>query len=58
MNLTLGATALFPGLIALVVLGAFIIFATIVAFAARYKKCPSDRIMVIYGKTSGKMAAQ
>lgn len=58
MDFNLGATALFPGLIAMVVLGAFIIFATIVAFAARYKKCPSDRIMVIYGKTSGKMAAQ
>ena len=31
--------------------GAFILFALIVAFARRYKRCPSNRILVIYGKT-------
>src|SRR5690349_8319669 len=34
-----------------------IIFGTLIAFAARYKKCPSDRILVVYGKvSSGKSA--
>lgn len=37
---------------------AFFCFATLIAFAARYKKCPSDRIMVIYGKTAGQKAAK
>ncbi|HUE41616.1 MAG TPA: SPFH domain-containing protein [Chthoniobacterales bacterium] len=27
-----------------------IIFGTLIAFASRYKKCPSDRILVVYGK--------
>lgn len=29
---------------------AIVLFAFIVVFASRYKKCPSDKIMVIYGK--------
>ena len=29
---------------------AIVIFAFVVVFASRYKKCPSDKIMVIYGK--------
>ncbi len=29
---------------------AVVIFALVVVFASRYKKCPSDKIMVIYGK--------
>lgn len=29
---------------------AVVIFAIVVVFASRYKKCPSDKIMVIYGK--------
>ncbi len=34
-----------------------IIFGTLIAFASRYKKCPSDRILVVYGKvSSGKSA--
>ena len=27
------------------------IFITIIALFARYKRCPSDKILVIYGKT-------
>jgi len=30
-----------------------IFFLTIIAFARRYKRCPSDKILVIYGKISG-----
>src|SRR5689334_16554990 len=34
-----------------------IIFGTLIAFASRYKKCPSDRVLVVYGKvSSGKSA--
>jgi flotillin len=40
------------------VLVVFVFFSILIAFAARYKKCPSDRIMVIYGKTIGKQAAR
>lgn len=29
---------------------AIVVFAFVVVFASRYKKCPSDKIMVIYGK--------
>ena len=32
-------------------------FVTLIIFATRYKKCPSDRIMVIYGKTGGAKAS-
>jgi flotillin len=34
-----------------------ILFGTLIAFASRYKKCPSDRVLVVYGKvSSGKSA--
>ena len=33
--------------------GAMIFFLTIFAFARRYKRCPSDKILVVYGKISG-----
>ena len=31
-----------------------IIFGTLAAFAVCYKRCPSDKILVIYGKTTGR----
>lgn len=46
------------GVVILVVLVVVAFFATLIAFAARYKKCPSDRVMVVFGKTAGKRAAQ
>ncbi len=30
-----------------------VIFGTLAAFAMRYKRCPSDKILVIYGKIAG-----
>ncbi len=30
----------------------FVLFALIVAFARRYKRCPSNRVLVVYGKTA------
>jgi flotillin len=42
----------------LLVLAIFFLVAVFMIFVSRYKKCPSDRIMVIYGKTGGKGAAR
>lgn len=33
-----------------------VIFVTISALVARYKRCPSDKILVVYGKTGGSSA--
>lgn len=44
----------------LILVGAVVVvfFTTLIAFAMRYKKCPSDRILVVYGKVgAGKSAA-
>jgi flotillin len=38
--------------------GLLIIFGTLVAFAKRYRKCPSDRILVVYGKVASGRSAQ
>ncbi|HMJ06732.1 MAG TPA: SPFH domain-containing protein [Chthoniobacterales bacterium] len=34
-----------------------IVFGTLIAFASRYKKCPSDRILVVYGKVASGRSA-
>lgn len=40
----------------LIAIGAFVVFITILALVSRYKRCPSDKILVIYGKTGGQSA--
>lgn len=35
----------------------FAFFAVLIAFASRYKRCPSDRILVVYGKVAGGRSA-
>jgi len=40
----------------LILAGAFVAFVTIIALISRYKRCPSDKILVIYGKTGGTSA--
>lgn len=40
----------------LVLVIVIVIFATLSALIARYKRCPSDKILVIYGKTGGTSA--
>ncbi len=40
----------------LIGIGAFVVFVTILALISRYKRCPSDKILVIYGKTGGQSA--
>ncbi len=37
----------------LVLAGVFVFFLTIFAFVRRYQRCPSDRILVVYGKVGG-----
>lgn len=36
----------------------FLFFITIVFMASRYKRCPSDKILVIYGKVGGDQSAE
>jgi len=42
-----------PGVVVIGVLVAVLLFGLFITFLSRYKKCPSDRIMVIYGRTGG-----
>lgn len=44
--------------IATVIMIAFVLLSILLIYASRLKKCPSDRIMVIYGKTGGAKAAK
>ncbi|MEZ5387731.1 MAG: SPFH domain-containing protein [Prosthecobacter sp.] len=41
----------------LVGLAAVLVVATLALFASRYKRCPSDRILVVYGKVGGNKSA-
>jgi len=42
--------------IIIIVVTAVVLFVTISALVARYKRCPSDKILVIYGRTGGSSA--
>jgi flotillin len=42
--------------IILIVVAAIVLFVTIAALVSRYKRCPSDKILVVYGKTGGTSA--
>lgn len=42
--------------IILIVVAAVALFVTISALVARYKRCPSDKILVVYGRTGGTSA--
>lgn len=42
--------------ILLIAVAAVVLFVTISALLARYKRCPSDKILVIYGRTGGSSA--
>jgi flotillin len=37
---------------------AFVAFLLLLFFISRYKRCPSDKILVVYGKTSGEQSAK
>ncbi|MBC7884587.1 MAG: flotillin family protein [Saprospiraceae bacterium] len=40
----------------LIVIAAFVLFALILALISRFKRCPSDKILVVYGRTGGTSA--
>lgn len=40
----------------IIVVAAIVLFVTISALISRYKRCPSDKILVIYGRTGGTSA--
>ncbi len=42
--------------IIIIVVAAIVFFVTIAALVSRYKRCPSDKILVIYGRTGGTSA--
>lgn len=42
--------------IVLIVVAATVLFVTILALVSRYKRCPSDKILVVYGRTGGSSA--
>ncbi len=42
--------------VAIIVVAAIVLFVTVSALVARYKRCPSDKILVIYGRTGGSSA--
>lgn len=42
--------------IIIIVVASVVLFATISALVSRYKRCPSDKILVIYGRTGGSSA--
>ena len=48
-NVTLLAAGLSPSWVAVICVIAVVIFTGIILVVSRYKKCPSDKIMVIYG---------
>ncbi|CAA7196010.1 flotillin family protein [Chryseobacterium potabilaquae] len=45
-----------PGTLILIVVIVVLLFVTFLALISRYKRCPSDKILVIYGKTGGSSA--
>ena len=40
----------------IIIVAAFVLFVTFVTLISRYKRCPSDKILVIYGRTGGSSA--
>ena len=42
--------------IALIVVAVVVLFVTVSALVSRYKRCPSDKILVVYGRTGGTSA--
>jgi len=42
--------------ITIIIVAAIVLFVTISALVSRYKRCPSDKILVVYGRTGGSSA--
>jgi flotillin len=43
-------------IIIIIVVAVFVVFVTFLTLISRYKRCPSDKILVIYGRTGGTSA--
>lgn len=46
------------GILFIVAFVGFVIFLLVMFFISRYKRCPSDKILVVYGKTGGGASAK
>ena len=46
------------GVVIIGILAALVLLVIFISWVNFYRKCPSDRIMVIYGKTGGERAAR
>jgi len=46
------------GILFIVAFVCFLIFLLVVFFVSRYRRCPSDKILVVYGKTGGGASAK
>jgi len=57
MNILLAAPSNIPTVAIVALVLVLIIFFTVIAIAKMYKRCPSDRILVIYGKVKGNRSA-
>lgn len=54
-----GASSNFAGILAIAaVVAAILFFGVVLLFSARYKRCPSNKIMVIFGRSSSHSSAQ
>ena len=40
----------------IIIVAVVVVFVTISALVSRFKRCPSDKILVVYGKTGGSSA--
>jgi flotillin len=50
--------AMDPTLIIAIGAGVLVVFGTLAWIASRYRRCPSNRVLVIYGKTGGERASK
>jgi flotillin len=50
------AQTIFNSPLTIIVVGVVIFFVLISALVSRYKRCPSDKILVVYGRTGGQSA--
>ena len=57
-NIVLAQLTLFDPIVIIPIAIVLVLFSLIVAFSRRYKRCPSNRILVIYGKTSAGRTAK
>lgn len=54
-----GVSSSFAGILAIAaVVAAILFFGVVLLFSARYKRCPSNKIMVIFGRSSSHSSAQ